>query len=191
MKLKELLKGRITGIVLSISGGLGILAAMQLALDQLHLLENPGYVPVCSINQTVSCTPVIESWQSSVFGFPNSYLGLISFAVILTVGVALIGKVKFPRWYMLLFNLGTLGGLMMTHWLAGSVMFDIGKLCLWCVLVWICTGASFVYTTAYNFSHDNLKFGNPKFRQEFVNNRLSILLAWYLMMAGLIAWKLF
>ncbi|MCA9349589.1 vitamin K epoxide reductase family protein, partial [Candidatus Saccharibacteria bacterium] len=179
MNLKQFFQGRVTGVVLSVSGGLGILAAMQLALDQLHLLEDPGFVPVCSINQTVSCTPVIESWQSSVFGFPNSYLGLVSFAMILAVGVALIGKVKFPRWYMLIFNLGTLGGFIMVHWLAGSVMFDIGKLCLWCVLVWICTGASFVYTLAYNFAEDNLRLGSQKFRDAFVENQLSILLAWY------------
>src|SRR5690606_39490821 len=47
-----------------------------------------------------SCGTVGASAQASVFGFPNAFLGLVAEPVVMTIAVAGLGGVRFPRWFM-------------------------------------------------------------------------------------------
>ena len=49
----------------------------------------------------ISCGTVANSWQASVLGFPNAFLGLMTEPVVITLAVASLGGVRFPRWFML------------------------------------------------------------------------------------------
>mgnify|MGYP003347351134 CR=1 FL=1 len=40
------------------------------------------------------------SWQAQVLGFPNAFLGLIFEPIVITIAVAALGRVRFPRWFM-------------------------------------------------------------------------------------------
>ncbi|MEZ5128367.1 MAG: vitamin K epoxide reductase family protein [Micropruina glycogenica] len=40
-------------------------------------------------------------WQASLFGFPTRFLGLVAEPVVITIAVASLGGVRFPRWFML------------------------------------------------------------------------------------------
>ncbi|EME96949.1 vitamin K epoxide reductase family protein [Streptomyces mobaraensis NBRC 13819 = DSM 40847] len=145
--------GRALAWLLVGAGTLGLLASFQITVDKIHLAENPGFRPACSINAVVSCTHVMLSDQASVFGFPNPLIGLVAYAVVVALGVVLLTGARLPRWCWLGLNLGTLAGAVFCMWLMSQALYVIGALCLWCCLAWAVTIALFWYTTAHNLRH--------------------------------------
>ena len=81
----------------------------------------------------------MKSDQASAFGFPNPMLGLVAYGVVICVGMGLLAGARFPRWYWLTFNAGTLFGVGFCTWLQYQSLYDINSLCLWCCLAWVAT----------------------------------------------------
>ncbi|RWA17661.1 hypothetical protein MBRU_18750 [Mycolicibacterium brumae DSM 44177] len=122
-----------------IAGIVGLTASFTLTVEKLELLVNPAYVPSCSLNPVMSCSPVMSSWQASVFGFPNPLIGLMAFSVVITTGMLAIGKVSLPRWYWNGLLIGTVLGAALVHWLIFESLYRIGALCPYCMVVWAMT----------------------------------------------------
>jgi len=79
------------------------------------------------------------SKQAEVFGFPNSLIGLGAFAIFIAIGVALLAEVQFPKWFWQIAFVGTLSGVLFSHWLAYQTTFEIGALCPYCMVAWFGT----------------------------------------------------
>ncbi len=75
----------ITMLVASVAS---LVAAFVLSIDALRLAEDPNADLGCNVNTVISCGTVASSWQSSVLGFPNAYLGLVTEPVVITLAVA-------------------------------------------------------------------------------------------------------
>lgn len=138
---------RITAIWLIIAGVIGWFAAFQLTQERFHLLENPGSVAGCDFSILVQCSANLESWQGSLFGFPNPILGLSGWIAPIVVGVAILAGAKFPRWFMLTFWTGILLAFIFVAWLISQSIFVLGTLCPWCMVTWAVTIPSFVALT--------------------------------------------
>src|SRR3954470_15677644 len=82
-----------------ITGVIGWLASGALVLEKLEVLKDPNHVTVCDVNPWISCGQVMQTWQSSLVGFPNMFIGIVAFAIIITVGMALLAGATFARWY--------------------------------------------------------------------------------------------
>ncbi|GAA2593302.1 vitamin K epoxide reductase family protein [Streptomyces axinellae] len=136
--------------MLIITGAAGLLAAWVITLDKFKLLEDKNFKPGCSINPVVSCGNIMESDQASAFGAPNPMIGLVAYGIVIAVGVTLLTRVTFPRWYWLTFNAGCLFGVGFCTWLQYQSLYNIGSLCLWCCLAWVATLVMFWYVTAHN-----------------------------------------
>jgi uncharacterized membrane protein len=54
-----------------LTGAAGLLASWGITLDKFKLLENPAFVPGCSLNPVVSCGSVMKSAQASVGSSPG------------------------------------------------------------------------------------------------------------------------
>lgn len=130
---------RAFGAGLTVLGAIGLFAAFTLASDKVKLLEDPGFVPGCDINPVLSCGSVMVTDQASAFGFPNPFLGLIGFSVVVTVGVLLASGATVPRWVVAGLAVGATAGVVMIHWLAFQSLYRIGALCPWCLVVWSVT----------------------------------------------------
>ncbi|GGX54402.1 vitamin K epoxide reductase family protein [Streptomyces fructofermentans] len=141
--------GRAFALLLVITGAAGLLASWVITLDKFKLLEDPDFTPGCSLNPVVSCGNIMKSEQASAFGFPNPMLGLVAYGVVVCVGVSLLAGARFPRWYWLAFDAGTLFGIGFVTWLQYESLYSIGSLCLWCCLAWVATIVLFWYVTAY------------------------------------------
>ncbi|WP_282693496.1 vitamin K epoxide reductase family protein [Streptomyces sp. CC208A] len=139
--------------LLIVTGALGVLASFVITIDKFELLADPGFSPSCNLSPIVSCTNVMTSDQASVFGFPNPLLGLAAYSVVAFTGIALLAGARFRRWFWLGLNTGTLFGAGFCMWLMTQALYDIGALCLWCVLAWAATIAMFWYTTVHNLRH--------------------------------------
>lgn len=146
-------------ILLIVGGLLGLLAAFELTLDKLQVLEHPHASLSCNFSVLVQCGTNLKSWQGSLFGFPNPLIGLVCFPAPVFMGVATLAGVRFPRWFWSLFNLGLLGALAFVVWLMAESIFVLGTLCPWCMLVWSVVIPMFVATTLYDLGQGNLPVG--------------------------------
>ena len=122
-----------------IAGVVGLTAAVTLTVEKVKLLENPAYVPSCSINPVLSCGSVMVTPQASEFGFPNSLLGIVAFTVVVVAGVLAVAKVALPQWFWSGLAVGTLLGVVFVHWLIYQSLYVIGALCPYCMVVWTMT----------------------------------------------------
>lgn len=138
------------GAVLSVAGVLGFLAAFDLSVERVRLLLDPSYTPSCSINPVLSCGSVMVTEQARVFGFPNPFIGIAAFAVLLVIGLLLLSSVRPPRWMMAGLQVGTTLGMVFVGWLVYQSVYQIGALCPYCMVVWTVVIPSFVFVTADN-----------------------------------------
>ena len=133
-----------------------LVASLVLAVDALRLAEDPGASLSCNINAVISCGTVAGSWQASVLGFPNAFLGLMTEPVVITLAVAALSGVRFPRHIMVAAQVVYTIGLGFAYWLFHQAMFDIGALCPWCLLVTLATTLVWFELTRINVLQDNL-----------------------------------
>ncbi len=148
---------RAYGVLLVVCGALGILAAWMISLDELVLAANPNAQLGCSFNPIISCGNIMKSAQAHIFGFPNPMIGMVCYPVEIAVGMAVIARTRFRRWYWLGLQTGTLLGTVFVTWLQYESFYSIGSLCPWCMLAWVATITAFLYTLAHNVRSGMLK----------------------------------
>lgn len=137
-------------------------AAFVLTVEKFHLYENPDAVLSCSINIVLNCSTVMQTWQSQVFGFPNMIIGLMAFAVVVTVAVVGLTGAKLPRWFWVTANIGFALGLAFSYWLFFSSVYVIQVLCPWCLVVTTATTVIFSTMLHYNLKHNMFKLNKEK-----------------------------
>lgn len=137
------------------SACLSLIASFVLSVDAVVLAANPETSLSCNINATISCGTVATSWQASVFGFPNAFLGLIAEPVVITISVASLVGVRFPRGFMLGAQFVYTLGFAFAYWLFYEAVFNIGALCPWCLLVTVSTTGVFASLTRFNIDKNH------------------------------------
>ena len=144
---------RMMGWILTIGGLVGGAAAFVLTVEKIALVADPAYVPSCSINPILSCGSIMATDQAKVSGFPNPLIGLVTFPIVVTSGVALLAGIRLPRWWWLGLQAGTLFGVSFVTWLFYQSVYRIGALCPYCMAVWAAMIVVFCYTTLRNLDH--------------------------------------
>ncbi len=136
----------VVGWILTAAGALGLAASLILTIEKFQLLADPSYRPSCSINPVLSCGSVMSSPQASIFGFPNSILGIVGFTVLLTTGIVTLTAAKaLPQWYWRCIVIGLLTGAVLVHWLIFQSLYRIQALCPYCMVVWVVTMTALWY----------------------------------------------
>jgi len=130
-------------IEMLVSSILSLVASLVLSIDAIVLAADPDAALSCNITDTISCAKVGVSWQANLLGFPNAFLGLMAEPVVITIAVAGLAGVLFPRWFrnvaMAVYSIG----LVFAYWLFFQAYFVIGALCPWCLLVTVTTTTVF------------------------------------------------
>jgi uncharacterized membrane protein len=127
---------RTRGLLLTLGGVLGFIAAFTLTVERFKLAEDPGYVPSCSFNPILSCGNVMATHQAAAFGFPNPLIGIAAFAVSLTLGLLVLSRTVLPRWMERGYLLGITLGMVFIGWLITQSLYSIHALCPYCMVVW-------------------------------------------------------
>lgn len=135
---------------------LSLLASFVLSVEAITLAADPDALLSCSINVWLDCAKVGVSPQASILGFPNAFLGMIAEPVVMTIAVASLCKVRFPKWFMFTANVVYLLGVIFAYWLLYQSTFVIGVLCPWCLLVTLSTTFVFWSMTHWNILEGNL-----------------------------------
>lgn len=135
---------------------LSLLAAFVLSVEAFHLAKNPNAELSCSINVVLNCATVAKHPSAEMLGFPNSFFGLIAEPVVITVAIAGLAGIAFPRRFMFWAQIGYTLGLVYAFVLFFISMFVIQALCPWCLLVTVTTAFVWFSITRYNIREDNL-----------------------------------
>jgi len=135
---------------------LSLLAAFVLSVEAIQLAKNPNASLSCSVNVVLNCATVAKHPTFELFGFPNSFLGMIAEPVVITVAIAGLAGIAFPRRFMFAAQIGYTLGLIFAIYLFFTSMFVIGALCPWCLLVTASTIFVWFSITRYNIRENNL-----------------------------------
>lgn len=120
-----------------LGSSMGAIASFIQLIEKLNLLKNPQVNLLCNVSSALNCTSVLNAPQGSVLGFPNAMMSLILF--VLFLGVGLVGLTggsvsRGMRIFVQLLSLFTLGfGL----WFLWQSTYNIGAICLYCILNFI------------------------------------------------------
>ena len=174
-------------VLLIVGGAVGLLASFVLSVDKVRLLENKiaGRESAfnCDLSPFVNCSNVMGSHQSAIFGFPNSFIGILGFAVVLTLGVLWLDGTAVRRWVWFGLQAGTVFGIGFVTWLQFQSIYRIGFLCPYCMVVWAVMIPIFVFVTGVT-----LRMLSPDGAvTRFVTNWTALIVSlWYVAVAAAI-----
>lgn len=135
---------------------LSLIAAFVLSVEAIQIAKDPNAELSCSVNVILNCATVAKHESAELFGFPNSFLGLIAEPIVITVAIAGLAGIKFPRRFMFAAQIGYALGFAFAIYLFFTSMFVIQALCPWCLLVTASTTFVFFSITRYNIRENNL-----------------------------------
>jgi len=179
---------RVPALLLVITGVLGELASFVLAVDKVQLLQDKidGKESQfgCDLSAWVSCSSVMASPQSAAFGFPNAYIGILGFAVVVTLGVVWLSGAPVRSWIWGGLQAGTVFGIGFVTWLQHETIYDIGALCPYCMVVWAMMIPLFVGVTA----HSLRRWAPGAAVTRFVSNWTALIVALWYVAIGAAIW---
>lgn len=135
---------------------LSLIASFVLSVEAVELAENPDASLSCSVNIVLNCATVGKHPSAYMFGFPNSFLGLIAEPIVITVAIAGLSGIKFPRRFMFAAQIGYTLGLIFAFVLFYISFFIIQALCPWCLLVTLTTTLVWFAISRFNIRENNL-----------------------------------
>ena len=162
MTIERLREYRKTYLAMLISSTLSLIASFVLSIDAWKLAGKPNSKFSCDINAVVSCGKVAKSWQSTLLGFPNAFLGLMTEPVVIAVAVAGLGLVAFPKWFLRVAHVVYGAGLLFALWLLSQSFFVIKAFCPWCLLVTVSTITVFSTMTRINIMENSWNLSDEK-----------------------------
>ncbi|MFK4835206.1 vitamin K epoxide reductase family protein [Microbacterium sp. ZW T2_14] len=136
-------------IWLVIAGVIGWWAAFSLTIEKLHALANPNAIASCDLSVLVQCTKNLDSWQGSLFGFPNPIVGLAGWVAPIVVGMAILAGARFAPWFWWCFWAGIAFAFGLVLWLISQSIYDLHTLCPWCMVTWSVTIPTFYAVTLH------------------------------------------
>ena len=173
-----------SALALLVGSGLGLLASLALSIESLVLAKNSEAVLSCDLNSALSCSAVANHWSAAILGFPNSFIGLATLPVMITIAVALLAGTKFPKWFMQCAQGGVIAGLLFAFWMFGMSYLVIGALCPWCLTLDLGMILIFFGMTRYNVLVKNI---SGKTLGKFVDRGYDMLFAAVLVVLAMMA----
>jgi len=181
---KDLKSDRWIFSIILVTAILCLVAAFVLSVDAIELVKNPNVKLNCSVNVIINCATVAKSQFATLFGFPNSFIGMMVEPIFIVVAIAILLGTKLPKKFMLAIQLLVIGSLVFTYALFFISTFIIQALCPWCFLVMISTTIMFFAITRYNVRENNLYFhkecnsiAKPFIEKDYDKLLLAIILA--------------
>lgn len=161
---EDLKRQNLAAFIVLIGSALGLLASFMLSIEALILAKNSHAVLSCDLNSVLSCSTVASHWSATILGFPNSFIGVMTLPVMVTIAVALLAGAKFPRWFMQAAQAGAVAGMVFAVWMFYMSYIEIGVLCPWCLTLDAGMTLIFFGLTRYNILRKNISWrGAQKF----------------------------
>jgi uncharacterized membrane protein len=175
--------------LLIIGGAWGLFASLILSYDTLQVSKNAHYIPSCNLNPVLSCGNVINTAGDTIFKLPYPYYGIAAFAVLASVGAAMLAGAVFKKWYWRAFQVAITLGTIGAYFLLLKSVYKIHALCPYCLSVDIVTTTLFWYVTLYNIDQKHITLKNIHAKKIYAwirQHHLDLLILWFLIVIALI-----
>lgn len=153
VNLPAMVRAKPFGWFLVITGAISWIASFALVLDRLQLYTNPDSNLSCDFNSWISCGDVMKTPQAAILGFPNPFIGVVAFAVVMTTGVVLLAGAHMNRWFWISMQVGLTAGMALIGWFWFQAVYVLAVLCPYCMIVWAMMIPLFVFITVRNLNH--------------------------------------
>ncbi|HKN06274.1 MAG TPA: vitamin K epoxide reductase family protein [Thermoplasmata archaeon] len=118
--------------VIYFAAGLGLIVSIFTYLETVEA----SLQSLCSVNSYVSCGVVANSGKTTLFGVPDSYIGIGGFILILIVAAVAESRRRELRWpYLLLFL--TTGGVALSFYFGYVEVAEINAICPVCLAAYV------------------------------------------------------
>jgi uncharacterized membrane protein len=183
------LKNNYLAYIVIISGLVGVYCAFTLLLNRIEFYKNPDFVPPCSINPWLDCGSVMKSKWASLYGFPNTIIGMATYPLAVMTGFIMLLNKTNNRILMLVCNAIAGVGLITNFVLLYISAYLILALCPWCILAGVATSNVFFAITVYNIKNNHLIFKDQQKLQAKINGNWDVIpvVLYYLFMFGFVA----
>lgn len=158
-------------LILLIFSITGFWAAFTISYEKFMMLTNPLYTPGCSINIWIDCGKVMNSQYAAMFGFPNSWLGLMGWPMAWITVLYLFTHEKLSKIFMLIAMTVTIPAVIISYIWTYIAFFEIGAICPWCILS--CVSATLACATLIDINR----------KQEFIRFPIKSFNAWGISLA--------
>lgn len=152
----------------------GFWAAFTISYEKFMILTNPLYTPGCSINVWIDCGKVMNSQYATMFGFPNSWLGLMGWPMAWLTALYLLTHKQLSKTFMLIAMTVTIPAVIISYIWTYLAFFEIGAVCPWCILS--CISATIASATLVDL---NRRQGFIKFPIKSFNTWAISLASWF------------
>ena len=144
--------------VVAVFAAVGLICSLILSIEKLQLAENPHQTLPCSLNAFLNCATVMNTPEASLLGFPNSFIGMMAYSVLLTVAMVYLFGAKLPRNFMMLLQLGVTVEIIFAYFLFFDSVYVIQVLCPFCLAVTFSSTVIFAAVSRYNILEKDLYF---------------------------------
>lgn len=131
------MKQRTTYSIVLGGGVIGMAAAFLQTTEKIALLNNKNADLACNLNSVFSCSNVLNAWQSSIFGFPNSLMCMTLFTIFAVTALVGASGGAMPRKLRLSVQALSLFTLLFALWFLAQSIFVINSLCILCIFCFI------------------------------------------------------
>ena len=176
--------------ILTAGSLVGLVASFWQAAERVHMLKNGAQNLQCNLNPVIECGGVLSHRLAALFGFPNAFIGMVVFAMLLAAGLFLLSGVKpnlfFRRFVMALSTILIL----FSFWFFGVSLYVIGKVCIFCIFIWAASVPIFWYGLLDYLSASKRSSNWQDFVYQFgTKNHLSVLITVYAVMLAMFLLK--
>lgn len=71
-------------------GLIALASSSMLVYERLQIYMDGAHKSVCDLNALLNCGTVMRTWQAEVFGFPNPFIGLVGYGIVLATSTVTI-----------------------------------------------------------------------------------------------------
>lgn len=171
---EDLKRQNLAAFIMLAGSVLGLLASFMLSIEALILAKNSHAALSCDLSSVLSCSTVANHWSATILGFPNSFIGMMTLPVMVTIAVALLAGAKFPKWFMQAAQAGAVAGMVFAIWMFYMSYIEIGVLCPWCLTLDVGMTLILFGLTRYNILWKNISWRGV---QKFVSGGYDALVA--------------
>jgi len=172
--------------ILTIGSFIGLIASFWQAAERVHMLKYPTAILNCNLSPVVDCSGVLGNKWAALFGFPNAFLGIVMFTILFTAGLLLMSGGEFTKKFHKFILAVSVILILFSVWFFGISLYVIGKVCIFCLVIWAASIPIFWYGLLYYSAMHAKQHGLKKNLVHFGSkNHVFIVLVAYMTMIAL------
>lgn len=174
MKQSQKLKSYLNyPLVLTSASLVALISSIWQATERVNMLKFPNLELSCNLNPIIDCGTVMSHKLSSLFGFPNAFIGIAMFSMLFFAGILMMSGTKFTKNALILVLGFSVIAFLFSVWFFGVSLYVIGKACIFCLFIWP-SSVTIFWTSLLNW----LKSNHPN--SELANKLLKLKLEIYI-----------